>query len=94
MKPDDKEKEKRRSSSFSVKLFIPMIVLSVLQIGVLFGTLYISGEFNSVRQYAYDMLIEKTENRKNYIENMFLKDISEVCQADTCLLYTSDAADD
>lgn len=90
MKPDDKEKEKRRSSSFSVKLFIPMIVLFALQIGALFGTLYISGEFNSVRQYAYDMLIEKTENRKNYIENMFLKNIPEVCQADSEITYITE----
>ncbi|MDE5767820.1 MAG: hypothetical protein K2H82_00325, partial [Oscillospiraceae bacterium] len=97
MKPDEKEKEKENqkkikkshnkklSSSFSTKLFVPMMALSTLQIGALFGTLYISGEFKSVRQYAYDMLIEKTENRKNYIENMFLKNTSEVYQADMAI---------
>ncbi|MDE6730839.1 MAG: GGDEF and EAL domain-containing protein, partial [Oscillospiraceae bacterium] len=62
-----------------------MMALSALQIGALFGALYISGEFRSVRQYAYDMLIEKTENRKNYIENMFLKNTSEVYQADVAI---------
>ena len=89
MIPDDKER-KRRSSSFSTKLFIPMIILSALQISALFGALYISGEFNSVRQYAYDMLIEKTENRKNYIENMFLKNTPEVYQANTEITYITE----
>lgn len=89
MKPDDKER-KRRSSSFSTKLFVPMMLLSALQISALFGTLYISGEFDSVRQYAYDMLIEKTENRKNYIENMFLKNTPEVYQADTEITYITE----
>lgn len=79
------EKEKKRVSSFSAKLFVPMMILSVLQIATLFGTLYISGEFASVRQYAYDMLIEKTENRKNYIESMFLKNVPEVYQTDVAI---------
>ncbi|MCM1132869.1 MAG: EAL domain-containing protein [Ruminococcus flavefaciens] len=79
------EKGKKRVSSFSEKLFVPMMILSLLQIATLFGTLYISGEFRSVRQYAYDMLIEKTENRKNYIENMFLRNVPEVYQADVAI---------
>lgn len=89
MKPDDKER-KRRSSSFSTKLFVPMIILSALQLAALYGALYISGEFDSVRQYAYDMLIEKTENRKNYIESMFLKNTPEVYQADTEITYITE----
>lgn len=79
------EKEKKRVSSFSAKLFVPMMILSVLQIVTLFGTLYISGEFASVRQYAYDMLIEKTENRKNYIESMFLRNVTEVYKTDVAI---------
>lgn len=77
-----KEKGKRQARSFSLKLFFPMMILILLQIATLFGTLYISGEFKSVRQYSYDMLIEKTGNRKNYIESMFLRNVPEVYQAD------------
>lgn len=80
MKQKDK-KRKKKVTSFSTKLFIPMLILSAMQAVTLFGTLYISGEFESVRQYSYDMLIEKTGNRKNYIENMFVKNIPEVYQA-------------
>lgn len=80
MKQEDK-KRKKNVSSFSAKLLIPMLILSVVQATTLFGTLYISGEFDSVRQYSYDMLIEKTGNRKNYIENTFVKNIPEVYQA-------------
>lgn len=83
------EKGKKRVSSFSAKLFVPMMILSVLQIVTLFGTLYISGEFTSVRQYAYDMLIEKTENRKNYIENMFLKNFPDVYQTNIAISDTT-----
>lgn len=79
------EKGKKRVSSFSTKLLVPMMILSALQFSTLFGTLYISGEFASVRQYADDMLIEKTENRKNYIESMFLRNIPEVYQTDIAI---------
>ena len=79
------KKEKKRVSSFSAKLFVPMMILSILQIATLFGTLYISGEFASVKQYAYDILIEKTEKRKNYIENMFLKNVPDVYQTDVAI---------
>lgn len=79
MKQEDK-KRKKNVSSFSAKLLIPMLILSVAQATTLFGTLYVSGEFDSVRQYSYDMLIEKTGNRKNYIENTFVKNIPEVYQ--------------
>lgn len=79
------KKEKKRVSSFSAKLFVPMMILSILQIATLFGTLYISGEFASVKQYAYDILIEKTENRKNYIENMFLKNVPDVYQTNVAI---------
>lgn len=77
-----KKKEKKRVSSFSAKLFVPMMILSVLQTATLFGTLYMSGEFTSIRQYAYDILIEKTENRKNYIESMFLRNVPDVYQTE------------
>lgn len=90
MKERREKKNKKQSSSFSTKLFVPMMALSALQITALFGALYISGEFKSVRQYAYDMLIEKTKNRKNYIESMFLKNTPEVYQADVEITYITE----
>ncbi len=86
---DEIQKERKNMSSFFAKLFVPMMILSVLQIATIFGALYISGEFASVKQYAYDILIEKTENRKNYIENMFLKNVPNVYQTDVAINNTT-----
>ena len=51
------------------KLLIPMLILSILQVGVFFGTLAVGGEFKLIKNYAYNMFVEKTENRKTYVEN-------------------------
>ena len=53
------------------RLLIPMLVLVVLQLVMFFATLVIGGEFKYVEQYSYNTLVEKTENRKNYVENVF-----------------------
>lgn len=70
-------KDKRSSRKFGkqmrliYRLLIPMLVLVVIQLFTFFVTLVISGEFKYVEQYAYNTLVEKTENRKNYVENVF-----------------------
>lgn len=46
-----------------------MLILVMLQLSIFLGVSLISGEFTYIRQYAYNMLVEKTENRRNYIEN-------------------------
>ena len=70
-------KEKSSSRKFGkqmrliYRLLIPMLVLVVMQLVIFFVTLVISGEFDYVKRYAYNTLVEKTENRKNYVENVF-----------------------
>ncbi len=63
------KKRKNRSRSFFERLFFSMLMLSFFQFITFLGTLYTGGEFSYIKQYAYNILIEKTENRKNYIEN-------------------------
>ena len=63
-------KTNRMSSPLSHKLFMPMILLSLLQMGVFFITLALGGEFSYIKKYVYNMFSEKTENRRNYVENM------------------------
>ena len=46
--------------------------------GAFLALLAISGEFTNIRDYAYNMFSEKTENRKNYVENMLSDKISPV----------------
>lgn len=47
-----------------------MILLSLIQMGVFFTTLFVSREFSYIKRFVYNMFSEKTENRKNYVENM------------------------
>jgi diguanylate cyclase (GGDEF)-like protein len=66
-----KSKKTKKSVPFLFKLFFPMSVLSVLQLFIFTSVLYLGGELSYIKKYAYNILAEKTENRKNYIENMF-----------------------
>ncbi len=70
-----KPSKKKKSVPFSAKLFQPMVLLSILQLCTFLGVMIFGGEFTLVRKYAYSLLVEKTENRKNYIES----------QMDSCL---------
>ena len=62
-------KKNNEKSGIFLKIFIPMLILVMLQLSIFLGVSLISGEFTYIRQYAYNMLVEKTENRRNYIEN-------------------------
>lgn len=66
----DGEKKRKISMPLSFKLFLPLIVLSFLQMGVFFIALALSGEFSYIQSYAYNIFSEKTENRKEYVEGM------------------------
>ena len=59
----------KRTSKLFVRLVTPMLALVILQLIVFFGILFAAGEFTYIRQYAYSTLVEKTENRKTYIES-------------------------
>ncbi len=74
----NKIKKIPKSSPISHKLFFAMIALSALQIGTFFGVLSISGEFSYIKRYSYNLFIEKTENRKNYVETMLTAKMSPV----------------
>ena len=45
-----------------------MLLLALLQVLSLGVLLVLSGGFDNVKQYAYNQVIEKTENRKSYLE--------------------------
>ncbi|MGN1411846.1 MAG: EAL domain-containing protein [Oscillospiraceae bacterium] len=59
--------EKKKGIFF--KIFLPMLILVIIQLITFVTVTFVSGEFSYVKDYAFDNLSEKTENRKNYIEN-------------------------
>ena len=61
-----KKKEKQKVK-LSLRLSIPILLVVVFQIFTFMITMVIGGEFRDIRQYANNTLIEKTENRCNYI---------------------------
>ena len=73
--PSKKEKTK---SKLIVRLMIPMLILVLLQLVTFFAILTVGGEFSYVRRYAYNTLIEKTENRRNYIQSELQQKIPNV----------------
>lgn len=73
--PRKKEKTK---SKLLTRLLVPVLVLVVFQLIAFFAILLLFGEFNYVRQYAYDSFTEKTGSRKSYIENEIQQRVSVV----------------
>lgn len=71
------KKDKTKKGIF-FKIFMPMIILIILQLFTFVSVTYLSGEFSYVKDYAYDSLKEKTENRKNYIQNELQQKINPV----------------
>ena len=60
-----------KKSKLITRLLLPMLFMVVLQSAIFWMVLIFGGEFTYVTQYAYNTLVEKTESRKNYIENTF-----------------------
>ena len=71
----DGEKRKVRLSR---RLMLPMLLVVILQLATFFTVLYAGGEFRYTRQYAYRTLIEKAENRRDYIETELLQKVPYV----------------
>ena len=60
----NKEKQKAK---LSLHLSIPILLTVLIQLVTFLATMALGGEFRDLRQYAYDTLVEKTENRCNYM---------------------------
>ena len=59
----------KRKPKLIVRLMLPMMLVVLLQIIAFFSILLVGGEFDYIEQFAYNTLVEKTENRKSYIES-------------------------
>ena len=70
--PSKTEKPKNK---LIVRLMLPMLLLVLLQLVTFFAILILGGEFSYLRQYAYSTLIERTQNRKTYVQNQFQQKI-------------------
>ena len=53
------------------RMSIPILLVVVFQLFTFIAVLVFGGEFRYIRQYAYNTLIEKTENRSIYIRDEF-----------------------
>lgn len=78
---DDPLKRNKRKYPFFARLFLSTLILSVLQFSAFLGTMFVGGEFSYIKKYAYDSMSEKTENRKNYVENTLANKMPLVFEA-------------
>lgn len=70
-----------KKSKLIVRLMLPMLLLGLLEILTFFTILIVGGEFSYIRRYAYNTLVEKTENRRNYIEKDFQEKVPFVYES-------------
>ena len=61
------QKKEKLKTKLSFRLSIPILLVVVFQLFTFLITMVVGGEFRDIRQYAYNTLVEKTENRYNYI---------------------------
>ncbi len=73
----------KKSRPFSSKILFPMIFLALIQLLTFVTVLMLGGEFSYIKNYAYNTLVEKTANRKGYVENMFNQKTSLVYETAT-----------
>lgn len=59
-----------RSVPLLAKILWPMIALTLLQIVIFLVVLTLTGGFSHIKSYSYNIIFEKTENRKGYVESM------------------------
>ena len=59
-----------RSVPMLSKILWPMIALTLLQIVIFLVVLTVTGGFSHIKSYSYNIIFEKTENRKGYVESM------------------------
>lgn len=71
----------KKDAPLIFRIMSPMIVLALLQIVIFLSALALSGGFSYIKNYSYNMISEKTENRKNYLETMFNQKTSLVYEA-------------
>lgn len=68
-----KHDKNKKNTPLLSKVMVPMIILALLQICVFGILLAVSGGLTYIKNYSYNLLYEKTENRKNFIENTFIQ---------------------
>ena len=59
----------RQKIKMGTRMAIPILLVVIFQILTFTAVLVFGGEFQYIREYAYTNLVEKTENRCNYIQN-------------------------
>ncbi len=79
--PENSPDKTKKKAKLFIRLLFPMLGLVLFQLVTFFAVLIAGGEFSHVKEYAYSMLLEKTENRKNYIESEFQSKIPFVQEA-------------
>ncbi len=73
--------QNRKSASLLSKIIIPMIILSMFQVIIMASAMWFTGEFKAIKRFSYESISEKTENRRNYVENTLNRKTSPVHEA-------------
>jgi len=83
-------KKKRKNRPLLVKIIVPMIILSMVQVVSIVVIMNLSGEFSYIKEFSYKSLSEKTENRRNYVENVMNQKTSLVYETADTINETTD----
>lgn len=68
----------RNKNSIARKLLIPMIVIVIVQVILFVGTIFTSGIVEILRNNSFNILNQKIELRKNYLENEMIQRWSNI----------------
>ena len=79
----DGQKHNKKKTGIFLRIFLPMVLLVILQLIAFLLISVFSGEFSYVKDYANDVLIEKTKNRTNYVESQLQQKTALVSETAT-----------
>lgn len=78
----------KNRSSITRRLLVPMLIIVIVQVVFLTGTIYSSGIIKILRDNSFNILNQKIESRKNYLENEMVQHWSNISESETLINST------
>lgn len=75
----------RNKNSITRRLLVPMIIIVIVQVVLFISTIYSSGIIKILRENSFNILNQKVESRKDYLQNEMIQHWSNVGESETII---------
>ena len=78
----------KNKNSIIKKLLIPMIIIVIVQVVLFVGAIFFSGIVEILKDNSFNILNQKVESRKNYLQNEMLQHWSNIGESESIINIT------